>query len=146
MAIDKIKVDEYLRKWQDILRLRDWDILSRLVDVEWRKSGDIKIDSCNKMAVVMINNNAIVSNLEEIIIHELLHLKLWGMDQMIEGYVNILFGVDEKDSKREFAMDMFFNELESTVEDLTKGYLEANGGEKPCINRLERMIKEEIDQ
>lgn len=128
------------------MRLRDWDILSRVVEVEWRKSGDIKIDSSNKMAVVLINNNSIVSNLEELIIHELLHLKLWGMDQMIEGYVNIVFGADEKDSKRDFAMDMFFKELECTVEDLTKGYLEANGGEKPCTNRLERMIKEEISQ
>ncbi|MGH4118015.1 hypothetical protein [Clostridium sp.] len=144
MAIDTIMVDTSLKKWQDILRLRDWDIISRIVDVEWRKSGDIKIDESNKMAVVLINNNAIVSNLEEIIIHELLHLKLWGMDQMIEGYVNIVFGVEEKDSKREFAMNMFFKELESTVEDLTKGYLEANGGEKPCTNRLEKMIKEEI--
>lgn len=144
MAIDTIKLDSYLKKWQDILRLRDWDILSRIVDVEWRKSGDIKIDESNKMAVVMINNNATVTNLEELVIHELLHLKLWGMDQMIEGYVNMVFGEDEKDSKREFAMDMFFKELESTVEDLTKGYLESSGGEKPCTNRLEKKIKEEI--
>ena len=144
MTIDIIKLDSYLKKWQDILRLRDWDILSRIVDVEWRKSGDIKIDSSNKMAVVLINTNATVSNLEEIIIHELLHLKLWGMDQMIEGYINIVFGVDEKDSKREFAMDMFFKELESTTEDLTKGYLESSGGEKPSTNRLKKMIEAEI--
>lgn len=144
MTIDAVKLDEYLKKWQKILRLQDWDILYRLVDVEWRKSGDIKIDSDNKMAVVLINNNAVVSNLEEIIIHELLHLKLWGLDQMIEGYVNMVFGLDDKDCKRNFAMDMFFKELESTVEDLTKGYLESNGGEKPCARRLEKMIKEEI--
>jgi hypothetical protein len=112
MAIDTIKQDEYLKKWQGILRLRDWDILSRIVEVKWRKSGDIKIDESNKIAVVLINNNATVTNLEELVIHELLHLKLWGMDQMIEGYVNIVFGVDEKDSKREFAMDIFFKELE----------------------------------
>ena len=146
MGIDTIKLDAYLSKWQGILRLQDWDILSRIVDVQWRKSGDIKIDVSNRMAVVLINNNATVTNLEEIVIHELLHLKLWGMDQMIEGYINIVFGVDEKDIKREFAMDMFFKELESTVEDLTKGYLEASGGEKPCTNRLEKMIKEEIGQ
>lgn len=65
------------------------DILYKLVDVEWRKSGDIKIDADNKMAVILINNNAIVSNLEEIVIHELFHLKLWALDQMIEGYVNM---------------------------------------------------------
>jgi len=146
MSVDVIKLDEYLKKWQKILRLQDWDILYRVIDVEWRKSGDIKIDEDNKMAVVMINDNAVVSNLEELVIHELLHLKLWGMDQMIEGYVNMVFGLDDKDCKREFAMDMFFKELESTVEDLTKGYLEANGGEKPCTRRLEKKIKEEIGQ
>ncbi len=98
------------------------------------------------MVVVLINNNATVSNLEEIIIHELLRLKLWDMDQMIEGYVNIVFGIYGKISKKEFAMEMFFKELESTVEDLAKGYLEANGGDNPCTNRLEKMIKEEIGQ
>ncbi len=146
MAIDAKKLDEYLKKWQKILRLQDWDIFSRVVDVKWRKSGDIKIDADNRMAVVLINNDAVVSNLEELIIHELLHLKLWGMDQMIEGYVNRVFGSDEKDIKRDFAMDVFFKELESTVEDLTKGYLEVSGAEKPCTRRLERKIKEEIGQ
>jgi len=146
MAVDAVKLDEYLRKWQKVLRLQDWDILYRIIDVEWRKSGDIKIDADNRMAVVLINNNAVVSNLEEIIIHELLHLKLWGLDQMIEGYVNIVFGLDSNDRKREFAMDVFFKELESTVEDLTKGYLESSGGDKPCTRRLEKMIKEEIGE
>ncbi len=146
MAVDAVKLDEYLRKWQKVLRLQDWDILYRIIDVEWRKSGDIKIDADNRMAVVLINNNAVVSNLEEIIIHELLHLKLWGLDQMIEGYVNIVFGLDSNDCKREFAMDVFFKELESTVEDLTKGYLESSGEDKPCTRRLEKMIKEEIGE
>ncbi len=146
MAVDAVKLNEYLRKWQKVLRLQDWDILYRIIDVEWRKSGDIKIDADNKMAMVLINNNAVVSNLEEIIIHELLHLKLWGLDQMIEGYVNMVFGLDSNDCKRDFAMDVFFKELGSTVEDLTKGYLESSGGDKPCTRRLEKMIKEEIEK
>ncbi len=144
MSVNNILLNELISKWQGILRLMDWDILSKIVEVDWRKSGDIKIDESNKMAVVMINNNIAEANLEEVVIHELIHLKLWGMDQMIEGYVNIVFGEDETDSKREFAMNTFFKELESTVEDLTKGYLEVSGGEKPCTIRLERMMKEEI--
>ncbi|HAQ40540.1 MAG TPA: hypothetical protein DCM73_06695 [Clostridiales bacterium] len=146
MAIDEKKLDEYLKKWQKILRLQDWDIISRIVNVKWRKSGDIKIDADNRMAVVLINNDGVVNNRKKLVIHESLHLKLWGMDQMIEGYVNIVFGSDEKDKKRDFAMDVFFKELESTVEDLTKGYLEVSGAEKPSIKRLERKIKEEIGQ
>ncbi len=144
MSVNNILLNELISKWQGILRLRDWDILSKIVEVDWRKSGDIKIDESNKMAVVMINNNIAEANLEEVVIHELIHLKLWGMDQMIEGYVNIVFGEEETDNKREFAMNTFFKELESTVEDLTKGYLEVCGGEKPSTIRLERMMNEEI--
>lgn len=144
MAVDKNLIDEYLIKWQSILRLKDWDIESRLVDVEWRKSGDIKIDDANKMAVLMINSNTLMTNLEELVIHELLHLRVWGLDQMIEGYVNIVFGEDETDPKREFAMTTFFKELEVTVEDLTKGYLEANGGGMPSFHRVEKQVATEI--
>ena len=144
MSVNNIHLNDLITKWQGILRLKDWDILSKIVEVDWRKSGDIKIDESNKMAVVMINNNVAEVNLEEVVIHELIHLKLWGMDQMIEGYVNIVFGENETDGKREFAMNTFFKELESTVEDLTKGYLEVSGGEKPSTLSLERMMKEEI--
>lgn len=144
MGVDKNLIDEYLKKWQGILRLKDWDIECRLVEVEWRKSGDIKIDEANRMAVVLINSNTPSTNLEEIVIHELLHLRLWGLDQMIEGYVNIVFGEDETDIKRDFAMTTFFKELEVTVEDLTKGYLEANGGSRASLHRVEKQILEEI--
>lgn len=84
MELKKDLVEQYLNKWQDILRIRDWDIKIELVDKEWRKSGDIKIDRDVKQAVLMINNfNRKHTNLEALVIHELIHLKLWGMDQMI---------------------------------------------------------------
>ena len=82
VSIDKIQ--ELIEKWQDILRLRDWDIRVRIVETEWRKSGDIKMDMDDKKAVILINNNPKSTNLEELVVHELLHLKLWGMDQMLE--------------------------------------------------------------
>lgn len=44
MKLKNDLVEQYLDKWQDILRIRDWDIKIELVDKEWRKSGDIKID------------------------------------------------------------------------------------------------------
>ena len=88
MELKKDLVEQYLNKWQDILRIRDWDIKIELVDKEWRKSGDIKIDRDVKQAVLMINNfNRKHTNLEALVIHELIHLKLWGMDQMIESLV-----------------------------------------------------------
>jgi len=66
----------------------------------WRK----KIDLSDKQAILMINNfNPKDTNLEQIIIHELIHLKLWGMDQMIEKMINITFGEDDTDPKFKFA-------------------------------------------
>lgn len=125
MGVDVVKLEELINKWQDILRLRDWDIKLKIVDKEWRKSGDIKIDMDDKKAVMLINNNPKSTNSEELVVHELLHLKLWGMDQMIEGFINQVFGQNEDDIKKEFAMNQFFILLESTVEDLAKGYLKA---------------------
>jgi len=145
MMVDKNKLEELLNKWQDILRLRDWDIKIHIVEKEWRKSGDIKIDMDDKKAIMLVNSNPKSNNLEELVVHELLHLKLWGMDQMIENSINTIFGVDDNDPKRDFAMNQFFMLLECTVEDLTKGYLAANGSkEELSFGRMQRLVDEEI--
>lgn len=66
-----------LAKWQDILRLKDWDIRIQPVHRGWRKSGDIKIDSDDRKAILLVNERPKSDNLEELVVHELLHLKLW---------------------------------------------------------------------
>jgi hypothetical protein len=145
MAIDVYRLEELIKKWQNILRLRDWDIKLKIVETEWRKSGDIKIDMDDKKAVMLINDNPKSTNLEELVVHELLHLKLWGMDQMIEGFIIQTFGEDDNDVKKEFAMNQFFTLLESTVEDLAKAFLKANGCEEELsFGRLQKAIDEEI--
>lgn len=145
MAVNLDLIEKLVKKWQDILRLRDWDIQVRIVETEWRKSGDIKMDLDDKKAVMLINNFPKSTNLEELVVHELLHLKLWGMDQMLEGLIISVFGEDDNDKRREFAMSQFFTLLESTVEDLTKGYLAANGvKESLSFGRLQKQIIDEI--
>ncbi|MCB2290946.1 hypothetical protein LGK97_14455 [Clostridium sp. CS001] len=145
MAVDANRLEELITKWKDILRLKDWDIKLKIVEAEWRKSGDIKIDLDDKKAVMLVNNNPKSTNLEELVVHELLHLKLWGMDQMIEGFINQVFGEEEGDIKKEFAMNQFFLLLESTVEDLTKGFLKSNDcKEELSFGRLQRLIDDEI--
>ena len=82
--------------------------------------------------------------MEELVIHELLHLKLYGMDQMIEELLLAVYGEKEKDSKKEFAETQFMKLLESTVEDLTKGYLTASKSQKLLsFGRLKTQIDEE---
>lgn len=145
MNVDEDEVAEYLDKWQSILRLRDWDITISIVKTKWRKSGDIKIDMEDKKAVLLLNYTSKCENLEELVIHELLHVKLYGMDQMIEDLLSIVYGKKEKDPKREFANTQFMMLLESTVEDLTKGYLTANKSQKPLsFGRLQTQIDKEV--
>lgn len=134
-------------EWQKILRLSDWEIKSLLVTQEWRKSGDIKIDQGNRMATLMINKSVPVEHLEEVVVHELLHLRLFGMDQMLEESINLLFGDDEKDPKKIFAMNAFYVELESTVENLTKALMTAGGKESSFwFNRVDKQIHDELNQ
>lgn len=146
MKIDENSVEKYLRKWQDILRLRDWDIKYHLVNKEWRKTGDIKIDMDDKKAILMINNyNPKQDNLEGLIIHELLHLKLFGMDQMIEQLIYTVFGEDTEDKKFDFAYTQFMKILEPTVEDLSKGFLSIGGEDKEIsFGRIQKQVDDEL--
>ena len=145
MNLDEVEVAEHLNKWQNILRLRDWDIMIKIVKTKWRKSGDIKIDLEDKKAVLLLNYTPKCETLEELIIHELLHLKLYGMDQMIEDLLSIVYGKKEKNPKREFAITQFMILLESTVEDLTKGYLTAIKSQEPLsFGRLQKQIDKEV--
>ncbi len=145
MKVSAADAEKYLYKWQDILRLKDWDIVIRIVESPWRKSGDIKIDRDDRKAVLMLNANPVNDNLEEVVVHELLHLKLWTMDQMIEELIQAVYGKNEDDPKYSFAYGYFMTVLESTVEDLAKGYLKTGGESKELsYGRLEKQIAEEL--
>lgn len=146
MKFDEKALEMYLRKWQDILRLRDWDIKYELVNVEWRKTGDIKIDETDRKAILMVNGyNPKQTNLEALVIHELLHLKLWGMDQMTERLIYSVFGQNEDDPKFKFAYNQFMETLESAVEDLAKGFLSIKGEDKEIsFGRVQKLVDEEL--
>jgi hypothetical protein len=143
----KDKIKSRLDKWQDILRLRDWDITVNIVQTKWRKSGDIKIDLSDRKAVLLVNEKGIYTNLDELVVHELLHLKLYELDQLVEEQLEIIFGTDDTDPKRQFAYNQFMKVLESTVEDLTKGYLSISGSTEPLsFGRLQVQIDDELKQ
>ena len=127
--------------------MQDWDIKVQTVGHDWRKTGDIKIDVCDKNAVLLINIfNPKQTNLEELIIHELLHLKLYGMDQMLEKYVNAIYGEDNSDPKRDIAYGDFMVLLESTVNDLAKSFLTQCGDDKEIsFGRLQIEVNKELE-
>jgi len=106
-----------LEKWQKILRLKDWDIKLELVTKEWRKTGDIKIDQAAKCAILSLNSyNPKHKNTEAVIIHELLHIKLFGMDQMIETLLDCVYGNDKSNPQYSFAWSQFMELLEVTTQ------------------------------
>jgi len=118
-------------KWLDILRLKNqWDIRLELVsDPAFRKTGDIKIDCDDKKAILMLNVlNPKQENLEEVIVHELLHLKLYPLDQLTEGL--IVAHYEEDTPARDAVYTQFMTMLEQTVEELTKCYLGTFGENK----------------
>ena len=111
-------------KWCKKLRITpQWDIkLEWIEDPEWRKTGDFKIDCDDRKAILMLNGaNPRQQNLEEVIVHELMHIKLYPLDQVTESL--ILSSFPEESPAQDFAYRQFFTSLEQTVEELAKCFL-----------------------
>lgn len=78
-------------KWRGLLRLKEsWDVRLELIDdPEFRKTGDLKIDPDDRKAILMLNvRNPRQENPEEVICHELMHLKMYPLDQLTEGLID----------------------------------------------------------
>lgn len=100
-----------------------WDVKLQFVeDISWRKTGDIKIDCDDRKAVLLLNIiNPKQENLEEVIVHELMHLKIYPLDQVTESLITSSF--QKGTAAQKFAYQQFFTALEQTVEELTKCFL-----------------------
>lgn len=107
-----------------------WDVkLEWVEDPTWRKTGDIKIDCDDRKAILMLNAvNPKQENLEEVIVHELMHLKMYPLDQVTESLITSTF--EEGTAAQHFAYQQFFTALEQTVEELTKCFLLEAGEER----------------
>ena len=147
MPIDPDAARAILARWQPILRLADWDIDLRVVAGAWRKSGDIKVDLDDRKAVLLLNSQpyADSDNLEETIVHELVHLRLFALDQMLVQLLDAVFGADQDEPRRAFAETTFMRDLESTTEDLAKALLAASGNTAPpSFGRLRTEVEREV--
>jgi len=122
---------EIFKKWLAILRLDDsWDILLEEKDDDaFTKTGDFKIDLSDKKAVLILNKrNPNKENIEEVIVHELLHLKLFPLDQLTESL--IINNYSEGTKEYNTIYHQFMIMLEQTVEELTKCFLASFGENK----------------
>ena len=100
-----------------------WDIRLEFVeDPAWRKTGDFRIDCDDRKAVLLLNViNPTQENLEEVIVHELMHIKMYPLDQVTESLIINCF--EEGSAASRFAYQQFFTALEQTVEELAKCFL-----------------------
>ena len=112
--------ETYIRK----LRITPaWDVRLEFVeDPSWTKTGDFKIDCDDRKAILLLNaGNPTQENLEEVIIHELMHIKMYPLDQVTESLIANCF--EEGSAASNFAYQQFFMTLEQTVEELAKCFL-----------------------
>lgn len=112
--------ETYIRK----LRITPaWDVRLEFVeDPSWTKTGDFKIDCDDRKAILLLNaGNPNQENIEEIIIHELMHIKMYPLDQVTELLIANCF--EEGSAASNFAYQQFFVTLEQTVDELAKCFL-----------------------
>lgn len=122
--MDKQELQRLFEKWCRKLRIvPGWDVaLEFSEDPDWPKTGDFKVDCDDRKAILILNTvNPKQENPEEVIVHELLHLKLYPLDQVTESL--IVSNFEEDSPQWNFAYRQFFTALEQTVEELAKCYL-----------------------
>lgn len=122
--MEQEKIRELFERYCKKLRITpQWDVQLQLIDdPRWNKTGDFKIDCDDRKAILMINIlNPKNQNLEEVIIHELMHIKLYPLDQVTESL--IISNYEEGTPGYDFAYTQFMTSLEQTVEELAKCFL-----------------------
>ena len=139
--MDREQIRSVFEKYCRKLRITPaWDVKLEFVeDPSWSKTGDFKIDCDDRKAILLINIvNPKQENLEEVIVHELMHIKLYPLDQVTESLITSSF--EEGSAASDFAYRQFFNALEQTVEELTKCFLLEFGEDRALsFGRCSRM-------
>ena len=122
--MNEAEITALFEKYVKKLRITpSWDIRLELVkDPAWPKTGDFKIDCDDRKAILLLNViNPLQENLEEVIVHELMHIKMYPLDQVTESLIVNCF--EEGSAASNFAYQQFFTALEQTVEELAKCFL-----------------------
>ena len=131
MIYDKTTLTSLFEKYIGKLRITPaWDIkLAFVEDPTWPKTGDFKIDCDDRKAILLLNIAAPKQeNLEEVIVHELMHIKMYPLDQVTESLITNCF--EEGSAASKYAYQQFFTALEQTVEELAKCFLLEYGENK----------------
>ncbi len=129
--MDRKDITALFEKYIKKLRITpSWDVRLELIeDPTWPKTGDFKIDCDDRKAILLLNViNPTQENMEEVVIHELMHIKMYPLDQVTESLITNCF--EEGSAASNFAYQQFFTTLEQTVEELAKCFLLEFGDDK----------------
>ena len=88
--MDREQIQRLFEKYVKKLRITPaWDVRLELVeDPAWPKTGDFKLDCDDRKAILLLNAvNPKQEKLEEVIVHELMHIKMYPLDQVTESLI-----------------------------------------------------------
>ncbi len=123
------------------MELQQWNLKLEFVEHDWKNTGNVKVDKDGKTAIVYLNIfNPKNENLEQVMIHELCHVKLWKLDLYCESLLDATF--EDKTSKEyKFGYNQFMSALEQTTEELAKTYTKMLAKDKNLsFNRCEQRM------
>jgi len=110
-----------IEKWKNRLGFSRWKINVKIVVFNradgFPQQGDFCVDYSKRKATILIGAT-LKSSIEEIIVHELIHIMLWLIDQKM---VSVIKRMPKNEQKR--AEDDFLGRLEKVVDCLTKSFL-----------------------
>jgi hypothetical protein len=113
-----IELEELLKKWQEKLEMKDWNLSVRIVEFRrkdgYRQSGDFVADVDKKDAQILMTNNPWRGDEEYTLVHEMLHVLFYDYDKYSEDLILSKF---EKFGDEH---NKYMDKLEETVHKMTR--------------------------
>lgn len=140
--MDKLYLQKRFSFFVKNMGLDDWNIKLEFVEHDWKNTGNVKVDEEGKTAIVYLNIfNPKMENLEQVLIRELCHVKLWKLDTFCESLLDSTFK-DKNSKEYKFGYDMFMVALERTTEEFAKTYTKLLAKNKSLsFNRCDERMK-----
>lgn len=127
---NKKELEERFRFFVKEMELEDWNLKLEFIEYDWKNTGNIKVDMDDRSAIVYLNIfNPKSDNLEETLIHELCHLKMWKLDLYCESLLDATFK-DKDSTEYRFGYNQFMSSLEQTVQEFAKTYVKQLASDK----------------
>lgn len=112
---------ESIKKWKNQLGFSRWKIDAKIAVFNrvdgFPQDGDIVINYPKKQATILIGK-ILKSSVEEIVVHEMIHLMLWPLDQNMMLEIKRLPKGEQKRIE-----DNFLGKLEKVVDHIAKSFL-----------------------